>query len=154
MVNPNPLLLLFTLLCISNVVTAGAYRYTDENGQTVYSQNPPTDRDAAVIKPPPPPSSSASAEKAAMEQTIATDKANVEKAKEAQKEIDTSNLTQEEMRTNCEKARKYLGELQLKGRIKLIGPDGQATMLTEEQKNAEIAKTQGMVKSYCTQPTI
>ena len=154
MVNPKNLLLLFSILCISSVATAGAYRYTDENGQTVYSQNPPADRDAARINPPPPPASSAPAEKAAMEKTVATDKANVEKAKEAQKEIDTSNLTQEEMQTNCQRAKKYLGELQLKGRIKLIGPDGQATMLSEEQKNAEIAKTQGMVKSYCKQPTI
>lgn len=154
MVNLKTLWIFCIFLCTPSLATADAYRYQDENGQTVYSQSPPSDKDAKVIKPPPPPSSSAAAEKAALEKTITTDKEKIEKTKEEQKEIDTSNLTQEQMHTNCQRARKYLGELQLKGRIKLIGPDGQATMLSEDQKNAEIAKTQGMVKSYCQQPTI
>ncbi len=153
MVNPKILLLLF-IVSIPSLTNAQAYRYTDDNGQTVYSQIPPTNKEAQVIKPPPPPSSSGTAEKTAIEKTIATEQAKEEKVKEEQKEIDASHLTAEEKRTNCEKAKKYLGELQLKARIKLIGPDGQATMLTEEQKNAEIAKTKGMIKSFCTQPTI
>jgi hypothetical protein len=154
MVNIKTLWIPIFFLSVPSIAMAGAYRYQDENGQTVYSQTPPADKDAQVIKPPPPPSSSAVAEKTAIEKNITTEKAKEEKVKEDQHEIDASKLTEEEKRMNCEKAKKYLGELQLKARIKLIGPDGQATMLTEDQKNAEITKTKGMIKSFCTQPTI
>ncbi len=43
------------LLLVSFAVQAKMYRWTDENGQTVYSQMPPPDGKAVEIAPPPPP---------------------------------------------------------------------------------------------------
>jgi len=152
--NHKGIWIVLSLVFIPHLAIASAYRYIDENGQTAYSQNPPINAQVTEIKAPPPPASSANTEKAAMQKTITNEKVNDEKAKEIKQEADVSKITEEEKHPNCLKAKKYLGELQLKARIKLVGPDGQVTLLSEEQKNAEIAKTQGMVKSFCTQPTI
>jgi len=139
---------------MSPLCLATTYRYQDEQGQTVYSQHPPANAQITEIKPPPPPSSSATAEKASLEKKLAEDKENDEKKVEANKEADMNAYTAEEKQENCMKARQQLTNLQLRGRIKMIGADGQATMLTETQKMAEIAKTKELIKTFCTQPSL
>ncbi len=141
-----------TIFLMPNLVNAEAYRYQDENGQTVYTQNPPTNVNATPIKPPPPPASSGMNEKAAIEKKIADDKAAEVKAKKDQALADINAMTEEEKRENCLKARQQLANLQLRNRVKMISPDGQVTMLSEAQKNEEIAKTRAAIKDYCTKP--
>lgn len=141
------------ILCLtSNIVAANAYRWTDENGQVIYSQQPPTTQTATEIKAPPPPASSAQVEKSSAQKLIDAEKSAEEKAKEQQQAAAIDQITAEEKHVNCLKARQQLTNLQLKNRVKMIGPDGQATMLSEQQKLAEIAKTREAIKVYCTEP--
>lgn len=145
-------IMLFSLLLLPNLVIAEAYRYQDENGQTVYTQNPPTNVNATPIKPPPPPASSGIDEKAAIEKKVADDKLAEIKAQKDQELAAINAMTEEEKHENCLKARQQLANLQLRNRVKMIGPDGQATMLSETQKKEQIAKTQADIKAYCTKP--
>ncbi|MCS5710992.1 DUF4124 domain-containing protein [Candidatus Berkiella aquae] len=130
---------------------AQAYRWTDENGQTVYSQEPPPDKAATEIKAPPPPASTVAQEKAAVQKLIDKEQTAEQKEAELKKAQAMKELTAQEKQTNCDKAKEQLSNLQLKTRIKMIGADGQVTMLTPAQKAQEIAKTQEMIKSFCTQ---
>lgn len=144
--------LLILLSLISSIAVADAYRWTDENGQIIYSQQPPTNQNATQIKAPPPPASSATTEKTSAQKLIDTEKAAEKKAKEQQQAARIDKITAEEKQANCVKAKQQLANLQLKNRVKMISPDGQATMLSEQQKLAEIAKTKEAIKAYCTGP--
>ncbi|MGE3318726.1 MAG: DUF4124 domain-containing protein [Candidatus Berkiella sp.] len=146
--------LIFLLSTLSPLCFATSYKYQDSQGQTVYTQNPPLNTQVTEITPPPPPSSSAATEKAALDKRIEQDKENDTKKAEASKEAAMNAYTAEEKQENCMKARQQLTNLQLRGRIKMIGADGQATMLTETQKMAEIEKTKELIKAFCTQPSI
>lgn len=153
MANKSLISSLLLLLCLtSSIATATAYRWTDENGQIIYSQQPPTNQNTTQIKAPPPAASSAPAEKTSAQKLIDAEKASEVKANEQQQAAAIDNITAEEKYENCLKARQQLANLQLKNRIKMIGPDGQATMLSEQQKLEEIAKTREAIKAYCTGP--
>lgn len=145
-------LIIASFLLLPNISNAEAYRYQDENGQTVYTQIPPTNVNATPIKPPPPPASSGMDEKAAMEKKINDEKEAAAKTQKEQALATINAMTEEEKHENCLKARQQLANLQLRNRVKMIGPDGQATMLSETQKNEEIAKTREAIKAYCTKP--
>ncbi len=144
---------LLLLLCLtSSIASANAYRWTDENGQVIYSQQPPPNQNATQIKAPPPPASSAQTEQTSAQKLIDTEKAAEEKAKEQEQAAAIDNITAEEKQVNCLRARQRLTNLQLRNRIKMIGPDGQATMLSEQQKLEEINETKEAIKAYCAGP--
>lgn len=142
------------LTFLSPVCSATTYKYQDAQGQTVYTQNPPADANVTEIKAPPPPASSAASEKASFDKELAKDHENDEKKNEANKEASMNAYTAEEKHENCMKARQQLTNLQLRNRIKMMGADGQATMLTESQKMAEIEKTKALIKTFCDQPSL
>ncbi|HRE32045.1 MAG TPA: DUF4124 domain-containing protein, partial [Candidatus Berkiella sp.] len=112
-----------SLLLSSSYCFAQAYRWTDENGQTIYSQVPPSDQDANEIKAPPPPASTVTQEAAAVQKLIDKEQAAEQKEAELKKAQAAKELTAQEKQANCDKAKEQLSNLQLKTRIKMIGED-------------------------------
>ena len=133
---------------IGALVAAGAlaevYKSVDENGNVVYSQQPPRDRKAEVVTPkfvkqpvaapaatgsPPPAEPPAAASEAAM-------------------------LTPEQIsakQKNCQTAQQQLTELQSPraNRLQYTNEQKQLAFLTPEQLQARIAEAQNALKKYC-----
>lgn len=128
---------------------ANAYKWENKDNQTEYSQVPPSGVDSTVIPPPPPPSSSAPDEKKEVQdinQKFQKEDEAKAKAKAEQQQKAEENKVKN---YNCQQARTHLKDMESKARIKLIDAQGNAVLLTQEQRAAEIEKTKEAIKAYC-----
>jgi len=139
------------LLTSSGLAQGAAYKWVDDHGTTHYSQHRPTGEDSVkVIVSSPPSSVTAPGEtqkrlesqlKALTEQREARDKAAEEKAK--------SVAETKQRRDTCAKARSNLTGLTTGGRKRIIGADGEARYLSEEEQHRLLIETQKQIDEYC-----
>ena len=148
-------LILLTLISVSvGTVEAKMYRWTDENGVTVYSQAPPPSGKAKEIKPLPSPKKEAEADK--VEPEIAEDNANntnndlaaedTSEEKPSKEEIAASNKIKQE---NCTAVKHNLQLYENLGQRVVKSKSGLYKRPTEEERQAEIAKNKELMKEYC-----
>lgn len=147
--NVSIYMLAMSLLTLSTPLLAQIYKWTDAQNEVHYSENPPADVNASPVSTHTQPSSSAEQERKRfdkIEAQFSKTKAQELKDKEkAQQDAATAKLKQ----ANCEQARAQLATMQSKARLKMTDTKGNTTMLTQEQRDAEIAKTQEIIKQNC-----
>lgn len=134
---------------MSNAALASAYKWENNDKQVEYSQMPPDNAQVTEIPPPPAPASSAQTEQAGAQQLIDQQQKQEVTDKREKALNDAKTEEAKAMAHNCEQFRTYLNNLQSKERIKLIDPQGNAVLLSQEQRNAEIAKAKEGIKTYC-----
>lgn len=146
--------ILFCLLLATTLgVQAKVYRWTDENGQTVYSQSPPPDGKAEEIKPPPPPSRPASIPGQG-DADSSPPAGETEKGGEAKgpATADTQPEVVEDPEIkarNCQAARHNLRVYEGLGSRLVKREDGSIYRPNEEERQQKIDESRAQVEKYC-----
>jgi len=142
--------MLIMILCVlaSAVSRAEIYKWTDEDGNTVYSEQPPTgDMEVEVITPP----GKVDTERALM--NLRNDKIRSEKLlrerqakKENQQQVAEAEARKEE---NCRRAQARLRSFATRPTVQLEQADGSNVRATEEQRQEQIAIANEMISEFC-----
>jgi Domain of unknown function (DUF4124) len=125
---------------------AELYKYVDKNGKTVYSDQPPMDADAKQLSAPPPPASGNG--KSYVERDKEVEKGREKSREQAKKAADTDKVAQAK-KERCDQAK---GNLQIYidgGRILKTNEKGERDYMSDEEIEAERAKTQRLVDEAC-----
>lgn len=149
----TPLIFAIALAACAVATSADArmYKWVDEDGQTHYTQTPPpeADKDYQSVEPPPPPPVSAeeaSARHQKLKQNLQEDLQAEEKAEE-EREKEKEKAEQQAQR--CDKAKRWLRQLEASGRIREVDEDGNYNYLGDKQRQARIDKAKGIVQKEC-----
>lgn len=128
---------------------AAMYKWVDEKGVTQYTQYPPPNRQHQVVVPPPPPAQDPQGAQQKLEQTL--QKLDEQRQGRAEAEAEQAKAKQESERReqNCRAARSNLQALTSGGRKRVMGADGVATYLTEEDRQSRIAEAKRQIEEYC-----
>ncbi|RLW60630.1 MAG: hypothetical protein B6D70_10380 [gamma proteobacterium symbiont of Stewartia floridana] len=141
-------ILLIVLLLTSTTLSAETYRWVNEDGVVTYSQTPPPEGKADVVKTYSAPSSDAAAAKQRL-QKLRQDLADREEDRALKKaEIQENKKSQKIREDNCKTARSNLQTLRsLANRLYKSGDE--YLRLTEEQKQERIQEAQKQIEEYC-----
>jgi len=133
---------LFSLNCL-----AVTYKWEDEQGNTHYSQTPPTsDVEVKTIDPPPKVDTEA-ASKALEEQNKKVSELR-EKRLTATEEQEKAVSEKAEKDKKCQQAKDRLASYQ-RPRVNLENPDGTIRTISEEERQAEINKSKEYIEKAC-----
>lgn len=136
-------------LAIAGLAQAAMYKWVDENGVTQYSQYPPQDRKVDVIAPPPPPAEDPEGAQKKLESLLQKQDEQRKAAAGAEEEQTKTAEQAKQREQNCLNARSNLDKLSTGGRKRIIGPDGVASYLTDEDREARIAEAKKQIQEYC-----
>jgi len=148
------------IVCISalffsqiSTLSAEMYRWTDSDGNVVYSQSPPPDgRDSSIIAPPAAPPAGES-EKARQRLQTQTEKAKAqdEARMTANEEASEKRAAAAAMQEQCEVARKNLEMIQSRPPNTLYSMDGgkDYRRFTPEEWDAKVKTYQDAIKKNC-----
>lgn len=135
-------------------VQAQVYKWVDKDGKVQYSdQAPPPDATKSVsqkvisISPSPAAQSDKAAEKAP-DKVKDFEKRRTQSAEKQKKADEVSRLAQRKQES-CEDARANLKGLEAGGRISKTDANGERYFLDDDQRQQEIARTQGIVAESC-----
>jgi hypothetical protein len=135
----------------SSFLMAQAYRWVDDQGNTVYSQlPPPDDRNVTTIAPPLPPANSPEEAQGKLDGQIkqmneAEEKRAVEKQSTAKKQADVKYKKQQ-----CTNARMNLEAINNRPPQTLFQMgDGEYKRFTPDQRAAQIKQANETIKMYC-----
>lgn len=150
MVIPHLRVCCLALLCsLPFLVQAEIYKWTDDNGQVNYTQEPPADRPAEQLKAPPPPPIDPEKAQQQVEELIesqdAAEAAEAEREKAAQEAEQAEQIRAE----NCQTARNNLEQYQNNPGRRVMNADGEVTRPTEEERQEKIAEFQQQVDEFC-----
>lgn len=141
--------LFFFLAAVPALVSADVYKWVDEQGQTHYSQTPPMEQQAEMIKAPPPPARLPEEAQQEVDQLI---EQQTSARKEQQKLADDQkkNADQQQiLAENCETAKSNLQQYQDNPGRRSTTEDGTITRLKEEERQQKIKDFQADIKEYC-----
>ena len=144
-----PVFFIILAALIPAVVFGTTYKWVDKDGKIHYSDNPPADVDATPVRGAPKPSVDPNK---AMEELQGKAKAFNERHEDrrigtdAKKNAATKSKRDKEI---CDALAKNLTTLQNNPKIKSTGPDGKEIFFDEEQRQAEIKKTQARIAEEC-----
>jgi hypothetical protein len=129
---------------------AEMYRWVDENGVTVYSQQPPSGRMATTIKPDAPPSA-AEVQRATerIRGLVEQDADRAEDKARAAEEAGKKSAEQAKSQSNCDALRQNLATLRTHGRGRLRTPDGKTIVLSGAELEQRIAETEEQIRKDC-----
>lgn len=130
------------LLIACSGAFAEIYQWTDQDGQTVYSERPSRDGTQKVIKPK---FSKGSPVKPKAE-TVA---AKAPKADSKQAAVKPKEPTPAEKSANCAKARDVLNQLNTTNRLRAKDAKGVIVYLPEEDRKVRVDEAQKSIKSWC-----
>lgn len=138
------------LLAWSGLAQSGIYKWVDDHGTTNYSQHPPPAESAVKVIPRPPPSDADAAQaQKRLEKQIETLSDEREAREKAAGEKAKLAAEKHQRRDNCAKARSNLTRLTTGGRKRIIGADGAARYLPEEEQQRLLTDTQKQIDEYC-----
>lgn len=137
-------------LAAVGLAQAAMYKWVDENGVTQYSQYPPPNRKTEVMVPPPPPAEDPDGTQKKLEATLQKQDEQRKAAETAEQEQAKARDETEIRTKNCQIARSNLAKLTAGGRKRIVGPDGVATYLTDEDRETKIAEAKQQIEKYCT----
>ncbi|AFJ03589.1 Periplasmic protein TonB, links inner and outer membranes [Methylophaga frappieri] len=128
---------------------AEIYKWTDENGQINYSQQPPPDRPAEQIQAPPPPPVEPDKAQQEIDNLIESQQKAAQQEAE-QREAEQATAREQQLRDeNCQIARENLLAYQNNPGRRFINEAGEVTRPTEEERQQRIANYQDQVDTYC-----
>lgn len=136
-------------LAAVGLAQAAMYKWVDENGVTQYTQYPPPNRKTEVVVPPPPPAEDPEGAQKKLEATLQMQDEQDKAAATAEQEQAKSRNEAEVRAKNCQIARDNLSKLTTGGRKRIMGPDGVATYLSDEEREAKIAEAKQQIGKYC-----
>lgn len=126
------------------------YRWVDETGTTVYSQQRPSGAAVTTIKPDPAPSAEQSQQ--ALDRLRGQVEQGVDKRDDQTRtteEGEKNAAEQAARKANCEAARQNLDTLQNRGRGRLRTPDGKTTYLSKDDLAKHIDEARQQIKDNC-----
>lgn len=126
---------------------AEMYKWIDAEGYTHYTQSPPPGGVEVKTIKPPPNINSEQAEKQLQDRQKLLQAARDDRIKTDELKKDEQNAV-EKQRAECEKAKARLASYQ-RPRVNLLDKDGNPSRATEEQRQAELAKSQELIKKLC-----
>lgn len=129
-------ILVFLSLLVSTSISAATYKWTDDNGNVVYSQQPPKDGPYKVIK----------GLKHSLRSSSSTDEGGSSE-KNAPSTLAETAEKEEEKKHNCEAAKNNLTLVKTYDRIK--NEDGSITTLTPEEKQKQIKEAEDQIRLFC-----
>lgn len=142
--------LLFTLFFVASIQAAQVYKWTDESGQTHFSQFPPQQTPSESVAVNAPEASNAKQ---------ANEKLQKIRQQLEEQAVDRTTVSEEErlaaedaerMAENCKKARQRLTDLRNNGRIYKTLENGDREWYDEEGRENLIKDAQKDVTKYCT----
>jgi len=128
--------------------TAEMYKWTDANGETVYSQSPPPEGEAEKMKPPPPPPPPVESERAGTIDDSAASK--LPPGAPDPKELARRKTEEKQMLTReCEKAKERLTTLESGRNYGMREEGGQVRRLSGEERERQRKEAKQAVDKYC-----
>ena len=130
------------------------YRWVDENGVVNFTQQKPRDTDSEAIvtntgsprvvkeAAPVPPTSAATG------RTLSPEQEKMLEGLRAAEKARQDEIAQIKA-DNCQQSRDVLARLTLKDRIRVKGPDGEYTIMPEDERQQRISKAQENIALYC-----
>ena len=145
------LILAAAVLALAPAAFAQLYKYTDKDGKTVYTDQPPTNVDSKAIKaPPPPPASSAPAATAkTAEKGKEADKAAPKDPKEAAKRAEDEARRKADNAERCANARENLRVAESGRRQTRLNAKGEVEYLDDAEIEANKAARRSDVERAC-----
>jgi uncharacterized protein DUF4124 len=139
--------LIFTGIFFSLSINAEMYKWVDKDGNTHYSQSPPVDNATVEIIKPPGRVDTESAIKTLNKQKQTADELREDRitAKENKQKAEEEAL---EKQKRCEQAKKRLASYQ-RPRVQIKNEDGSQSLMPEEERQAQIKKSQAYVDEAC-----
>jgi len=131
------------------------YRWVDESGVVNFTQQKPRGKDAEAIvtntggprvvndTPAPAPVTSASTG-----QPLSTEQEKMLEGLRAAEQARQAEIAKIK-ETNCQQSRDVLSRLTVRNRIRVKGPDGEYTIMPEEERQERISKAQENIALYC-----
>lgn len=142
--------LLFLMFISASTFAAQVYKWVDENGQTQFSQFPPTNEqqsaDQVNIKTQPAANPKAAEKLNNMRQKLL--ESSVERNTQSEKDKEDEEKAKR-MAENCEKAKQQLRDLENNGRIYKTQEDGERYWYSEQERDGLIKKAKGQVDKFC-----
>lgn len=131
-------------------VGAAMYKWTDENGQTVYSQSPPPKGNVRQLKKAPGPNP-VEAERAreTLQREIERSYDEASAREQANGEEEERQRDLEARTKNCDAARSNLTTIRNLGRSRILTPDGEYVFLSEAEREVKINDAQAGIEKYC-----
>lgn len=126
------------------------YRWVDETGATVYSQQPPPQGAATQIRPDPAPSAQEAAR--ARERVNTVIESDFDKRDEAARQAEEARKGAEEQAkrsANCKAARGNLETIQNLGARRLRTPDGEYRYLSDAERDKLAAEARTQIEENC-----
>jgi len=140
------IIVLAAALAVAPLASAGLYKYVDKDGKTVYSDQPPPDAAATQLHVAP--QASGPAPKSYVEQDKDLNKARAEERdREKKKEIAEQNAKLEQER--CDQARQNYHTFTDGGRLFKYNEKGEREFLSDEQIEAQRAKSKQEMDEAC-----
>ena len=137
------------LLCFSIASHGAIYKWVDENGVTQFSQFPPSEQEAERVRGAARPAEDPDAARERLQQKLD----GFEERREAESDSREEQAAQQEQQAlrqrNCEAARHNLEILERGGRTRIRTESGEATYLTEEQRQERLETARKAVQENC-----
>jgi hypothetical protein len=136
------------------IVTAGVYKWTDENGNVHYGSQRPADTASERMnidsgkQPYADPTATEEADEAGKkpgEENKKEEKAQAAAPKAPEKQ----KIPKKEMQARCAQARKSLQTISTRGRARVKQPDGTSRHVTDQERAANLAQVKKNVARYC-----
>ena len=123
------------------------YKWVDDEGNTHYTQSPPPgDIEAKTIDPPPKINPDHAKEQLENRQEL------LQQARDGRHQaVDQKRKEEQDLagkKAECDKAEARLASYQ-RPRVNLLDEDGNPSRATEEQRQAELAKSRELIKKLC-----
>jgi hypothetical protein len=138
------------ILAISDSAFAQVYKWVDDEGQTHFSQTPPADYDAYVIKTRPSPKVDPAQSQQAVDSMIeqqASDELLQQKNKQQQQQQAEKAEAQSK---KCDIAKNNLEKYQNNPNGRIRNADGEYTRIDETDRQAKMDQLKQDIKKYCS----
>lgn len=138
------------LAAFTTLAPAEIYQWKDEQGKTVFSERPPADGKAAVVKPKSGKANSNAQEKLRQDrERIVPAAAAAGQAAGKQEKPGLTPEQEEQKARACEQAQQALALLQQNNRPRYETEDGKVAHMSEDMQAERIADAEDKVGKYC-----
>ncbi len=144
----NKLALLLALMTTATV-QGEIYRWVDENGVTVYSEVPPPDGEADMVKTAPAPSINPEESQRQLDADMQKLEDNQEDKALAAEKKQEQELNKQVYEENCRIAKDNLNNLIPAARRLVQMPDGSYVRLTEEERQQRMDEARKNIDEFC-----